>query len=374
VNPDPGSEIYIGLMSGTSLDGVDVAIVDFAEFPPQLLHTSTTNYTASMRRRLRQLCQSQSASLNELYSLDVELGELFADVVNQALEITSLDRNRIAALGSHGQTISHNPDGVVAFTAQIGDPARLATRCGITTVADFRRKDIALGGQGAPLAPAFHRFLFHSGHENRVVINIGGIANITSLPADPDATMLGFDTGPGNTLLDYWIEQHRGQPFDDCGEWARSGLVIDSLLDEMIATEGYFGIRAPKSTGTEYFGPAWLKAYLRAQHDARDVQATLLELTARTIADAISGLPATATNCFVCGGGAHNRFLLERLRHLLPHSSVDTTSTLGLDPDYVEAAAFAWLARERLNLRDGNVPEVTRARRGTILGAIYAAE
>jgi anhydro-N-acetylmuramic acid kinase len=374
VNPGPGSEIYIGLMSGTSLDGVDIAIVDFAEFPPLLLHTSTANYTESMRQRLRQLCQSQSSSLNELYSLDVELGELFADVVCQALKVTSLDRFRIAALGSHGQTISHSPNGAGAFTAQIGDPARLATRCGITTIADFRRKDIALGGQGAPLAPAFHRFLFHSVNENRVVINIGGISNITSLPADPDAAILGFDTGPGNTLLDYWIEKHRGQPFDDGGEWARSGRVIDSLLREMIAAEGYFSSRAPKSTGTEHFGPAWLAAYLRAQHDARDVQATLLELTARTISDAISGLPAVATNCFVCGGGAHNRFLLERLRHLLPQCGVNTTSTIGFDPDYVEAAAFAWLARERLNLRNGNIPEVTRARRGTILGAIYAAE
>jgi len=374
VNSAPGSEIYIGLMSGTSLDGVDVAIVDFAEFPPLLLHTSTTSYTESIRRRLRQLCQSQSTSLAELYSLDVELGELYAGVVNQALETASLDRNRIAALGSHGQTISHSPDGAVAFTAQIGDPARLATRCGITTVADFRRKDIALGGQGAPLAPAFHRFLFHSGNEDRAVINIGGIANITWLPADQDAAMLGFDTGPGNTLLDYWIEKHRSQPFDDGGDWARGGRVIDSLLDEMIAAEKYFASKAPKSTGTEYFGPDWLAGYLREQHDARDVQATLLELTTHTIADAISGLPSAAVKCFVCGGGAHNRFLLERLRHLLPQCGVTTTASLGLDPNYVEAVAFAWLARERLNLRNGNIPEVTRARRGTILGAIYTGE
>ena len=369
----PGNEIYIGLMSGTSLDGVDVAIADFGEHPPHLLHSSTSPYDETMRQRLHSLCQSETTTLDNLYSLDAELGELYARSVNQALEVASLDRSKIVAIGCHGQTIRHCPDAATPFTAQIGDPNRIVTLTGIPTVADFRRKDIALGGQAAPLAPAFHRFLFRADDENRALINIGGIANITYLPRNPSAPILGFDTGPGNTLLNTWNEQHQGSPFDDAGAWARSGQIIGELLETMIANEAYFRLKAPKSTGTEYFNSNWLQPFLKAEYAANDVQATLVELTVTTIANALSDLPDLA-NCFVCGGGARNLYLLERLALLLPQCGVATTADLGLDPDFVEAVAFAWLARERVNLRDGNIPEVTRARHGAILGCVYAAD
>jgi anhydro-N-acetylmuramic acid kinase len=373
VTQAPGSEIYIGLMSGTSLDGIDVAIVDFSEYPPRLLHHSTTPYDETVRQRLHDLCQSETTTLDNLYSLDAELGELYAESVNRALDLTSLERSKIVAIGCHGQTIRHSPDSIRPFTVQIGDPNRIATLTGISTVADFRRKDIALGGQAAPLAPAFHRFLFRADDENRALINIGGIANITYLPSNPAERILGFDTGPGNTLLNYWNERHQGSPFDDAGAWARSGQVIDGLLESMIAGEDYFRLEAPKSTGTEYFNSNWLATYLSDEFAANDVQATLVELTVTTIANALSDLPDLAS-CFVCGGGAHNQYLLERLAQKLPQCGVATTNALGLDPDFVEAVAFAWLARERFNLRSGNIPEVTRARRAAILGGIYAAD
>jgi anhydro-N-acetylmuramic acid kinase len=374
VTQNPGSEIYIGLMSGTSLDGIDVAIVDFADSPPRLLHGSTTPYTESMRQRLQSLCQSETTALDILYALDAELGELYAESVNQALGLASLDRAKIVAIGCHGQTIRHSPDSATPFTAQIGDPNRVAALTGISTVADFRRKDIAVGGQAAPLAPAFHRFLFRSDDESRALINIGGIANITSLPSDPGQPVIGFDTGPGNTLLNYWNEAHQKSPFDDAGAWARSGQVIDKLLESMIAAEDYFRLKPPKSTGTEYFNSNWLMSFLRDEYATNDVQATLVELTVTTIANALSGSPELPANCFVCGGGAHNQYLLERLVQKLPQCGVATTNTLGLDPDFVEAVAFAWLARERINLRSGNIPEVTRARRTAILGGIYAPD
>lgn len=367
------NEIYVGLMSGTSLDGVDVAILEFADFPPRLLHCNTTPYSASLRERLLKLCRSQTTSLDNLYSLDAELGETYAELVNSALVEAEITRQEITAIGCHGQTIRHSPDSSTPYSVQIGDPNRIATLTGITTVADFRRKDIALGGQAAPLAPAFHRFLFRSGEEDRVVVNIGGISNITYLPASLEQAVLGFDTGPGNTLLDYWITKQRDSAFDDDGAWARSGLVNEELLERMIANEPYFQLDAPKSTGTEYFNPGWLEAFLDTELEAVDIQATLVELTVTTIAGAIRDLPSLPRNCYLCGGGAHNRYLLERLTQAMPECGIATTAALGLDPDFVEAAAFAWLARERLNLRHGSIPEVTRAQRGAILGGVYSA-
>jgi anhydro-N-acetylmuramic acid kinase len=373
VNQATGCEIYIGLMSGTSLDGIDVAITDFTEFPPKLLHCETSPYATTIRQRLHALCQGATTTLDNLYSLDAELGELYARSVNQALEKASVDRDEVVAIGCHGQTIRHSPDSVSPYTAQIGDPNRIATLTGITTVADFRRKDIALGGQAAPLAPAFHRFLFQSKDEDRALVNIGGIANITFLPANPDQAVIGFDTGPGNTLLDLWNARHRISGFDEAGSWARTGRVIDSLLENMISGEDYFHLASPKSTGTEYFNSDWLSSFLKNEYAAIDVQATLVELTATTIAAALSALPALPANCFVCGGGAHNLYLLDRLSSILPDCGIATTAALGLDPDYVEAVAFAWLARERINLRSGNIPDVTRAKQAGILGGIYMA-
>lgn len=373
MNQSRGSEIYVGVMSGTSLDGVDVAIVDFSQFPPQVLHCQSNPYPEPMHQALRELCQSQSASLDTLFSLDAQLGEHYATEVESALKTAALDPGRVVAIGSHGQTIRHSPDSATAYTVQIGDPNRLTALCGITTVADFRRKDIALGGQAAPLAPAFHQFLFRSESEDRVVINIGGIANITRLAADPGSPVLGFDTGPGNTLIDLWSSRQLGKKFDDGGGWARSGSPIDSMLNQMLTSEPYFVLSAPKSTGTEYFNPNWLAPFLRDDYAAEDVQATLVELTAVTLAEAIRGLPAMPANCYVCGGGAHNTYLLERIGRTMPECGVQTTAALGLDPDYVEAMAFAWLARERINLRTGSLADVTHARRAAILGGVYSA-
>ena len=369
-----GSEIYVGLMSGTSLDGVDVVIADFEPFPPKILYCQSRPFPEPLRQSLDELCQAHSASLDTLYTIDAQLGEHYAAEVEFALKSASLEKSAIVAVGSHGQTIRHSPDSATAYTVQIGDPNRLAALGGITTVADFRRKDIALGGQAAPLAPAFHQYLFRTDNEDRVVINIGGIANITFLAADPAAPVLGFDTGPGNTLLDGWSRQHLQQAYDNDGNWARSGSCLGGMLGQMLTSEPYFVLSAPKSTGTEYFNPNWLLPFLEQGQAAEDVQATLVELTAVTLIEAISGLPQAPANCYVCGGGAHNGYLLERIARGLPDCGMQTTAALGLDPDYVEATAFAWLARERINLRSGSIADVTHASRKAILGGVYEPE
>ncbi len=373
MNPSASSEIYAGLMSGTSLDGIDIAILDFSEYPPRLLHAETAPYSDGVRQRLRDLCQSPTTTLDDLYTLDAELGEMYAQFVNHALKSADIDRATVKALGCHGQTIRHSPDSPVPFTVQIGDPNRIATLTGITTVADFRRMDIALGGQGAPLAPAFHRFLFRSDEEDRALVNIGGIANLTLLPANPEQAVIGFDTGPGNTLLDYWNGTHRDSAYDDAGTWASSGQVIETLLEQMISAEDYFNLEPPKSTGTEYFGPSWLSQFVDNLSDATDVQATLVELTALTIANAISQLPQPPQSLFVCGGGAHNKYLLDRLAANTPDCKLATTEALGMHPDFVEASAFAWLARARIELQVGNIPGVTHAERAAILGGVFLA-
>ncbi len=364
-------DIFIGLMSGTSLDGIDVAIVEFTAATPRLLHFSTVSYDDALRVRLRALNASPAATLDDLYDLDAELGERYAGCVNAALEQASLEARQIAAIGCHGQTVRHGPTAQRPYSAQIGDPNRIAALTGIATVADFRRKDMAFGGQGAPLAPACHAALFRTDDENRVIVNIGGIANLSWLPADPGAPVLGFDTGPGNTLLDQWAQRHLGEPYDADGAWARSGQVRDALLDEALSQEPFFSAPAPKSTGTEYFDLTWLARFFDGELAPVDVQATLLELTARSIAIAMATLPAQASTCFVCGGGAHNGWLLERLAGNLPETRVATTAELGVEPDAVEAIAFAWLARERLAKRPGNLTTVTHARQAAILGGLY---
>jgi anhydro-N-acetylmuramic acid kinase len=365
------SEIYIGLMSGTSLDGVDIAIVDFSQHPPTLIHCTTIPYDQPLRQRIREMTMSASANLDSLCRLDVELGNTYADVVNQALGVTKLDIAQIRAIGNHGQTIRHSPDTDLPYTLQIGDPNIIAAKTGITTVADFRRKDIALGGQGAPLAPAFHRFMFSSASSNRAIINIGGIANITYLPADSESAVIGFDTGPGNTLCDYWINRHKGTPWDEKGEWAETGKIIGDLLDTLLSNEPYFQRALPKTTGTEHFNPNWLLPQLPPDLAAEDVQATLIELTAISIARGVDQLPSAPVECFLCGGGVHNEYLLKRLQHALVDSQILSTSQLGVDPDYVEAVAFAWLARQSMNRQAGNLPTVTRASSEALLGGIY---
>ena len=364
------SEIYIGLMSGTSLDGIDIAIVDFAQHPPELIYSATEPFEPGLRQRIRTITHTPSTSLDDLCQLDVELGATYARIVNRSLDVTEIRKSDICAIGNHGQTIRHSPGTDSPYTLQIGDPNVIVANTGITCVADFRRRDVALGGQGAPLAPAFHRFMFNSDTINRAIINIGGIANITCLPAADESSVIGFDTGPGNTLLDYWINQHGESSYDDQGKWAETGYVIDELLNSMLDKEPYFQQLPPKSTGTEYFNSNWLSAYLRPEFDAVNVQATLVELTAVTIARAVSQLPAAPSECYICGGGVHNLYLIKRLQQRAD-CQIRGTDYLGLNPDYVEAVAFAWLARQSLNRRAGNLPGVTQAMNEAILGGIY---
>ncbi|MCH8106505.1 MAG: anhydro-N-acetylmuramic acid kinase [Proteobacteria bacterium] len=369
--PNVPSTIYIGLMSGTSLDGVDIAIVDFATQAPKMIHCATWPFEKSLRARIRMVTLDKSASIDALCQLDVELGITYADVVNRSLEKVGLEHSRIRAIGSHGQTIRHRPSDDLPYSLQIGDPNTLAARTGILTIGDFRRMDIALGGQGAPLAPAFHNVIFRSDSWDRAIINIGGIANITCLPANAESEVVGFDTGPGNTLLDYWINKHQGLLHDDRGNWAASGSVIESLLSAMLSNEPYFNQLPPKSTGTDYFSPDWLSQYLAPEFSPQDVQATLLELTVVSIAKGLAKLASVPQECYICGGGVNNHFLIERLKQQIPDCDVDSTEALGIDPDYVEALAFAWLAQQRINHHAGNLPSVTQAKASVVLGGAY---
>jgi anhydro-N-acetylmuramic acid kinase len=299
----------------------------------------------------------------------LDLADLYARAIASALRAASVDARDVVAAGVHGQTVRHRPE--EGYTVQLNDPARVAERCGLTVVADFRRRDLAAGGQGAPLVPAFHAALFSDAKRARAVLNLGGIANLTLLA--PDAPVRGFDTGPGNVLLDAWHERHRGAPLDADGAWAASGRVVDALLARLLS-EPYFARRAPKSTGRDLFNPAWLDAILAAHGgpalEPRDVQATLVELTACTVADALGREAPGTVDVLVCGGGARNAALLRALARRTG-KSVATTAAHDVDVEHVEALAFAWLARETLAGRPGNVPSVTGARGPRVLGAIY---
>ncbi len=363
-------DYFLGLISGTSLDGVDAAILAIEGDKLTLVASHGESYPTPLRDQLRRLCQPGNDEIEQLGSADREVGRHFAAAAQAVIARAEMTADQITAIGSHGQTIRHRPSGENAFTLQIGDPNTISELTGITTVADFRRRDIAAGGQGAPLAPAFHRAAFATAHDNTVVVNVGGIANVTLFTENGDT--LGFDTGPGNTLLDAWIHQHQGRDYDRNGDWARQGSVIDDLLAVFLA-DPYFSTAAPKSTGPEYFSPHWLEQNLSGFGDlkASDVQRTLLELTAKTIADAVATSPAT--QLAVCGGGAHNALLMERLTAQLPAIAVTDTGALGIHPDWVEAACFAWLAAETLAGRAGNEPGVTGARNYRVLGAIYPA-
>ena len=363
---------YIGLISGTSMDGIDAVLAGFDGAGIRIDATHARAYPDALRRELLAAAAApRSASLADFGRLHVRVAQEFAAAALDLLATSGVARNDIAAIGSHGQTVLHAPDANPPFSLQAGDPGTLAALTGMTVVADFRNIDLALGGQGAPLVPAFHRFAFGAAGEDRALVNIGGIANITLLPAGGPVT--GFDTGPGNTLLDDWYRRHHDDAFDRSGSWAAGGTVHAGLLTALLA-DPYFAAASPKSTGTDYFCGAWLDralAGLDSAPVAQDIQATLAELSAATIADALgagAGWPALLA---VCGGGAHNGDLVARLQRRLQGTSVDTTSRWGVDPDWVEAAAFAWLARERLAGRPGNVPTVTGATVPSALGGVY---
>ncbi len=369
-------KLYLGLISGTSADGIDAALVDFADSSTagqclRILAAQTFCYPQDVRERVLALAHSRAAiALDDYGRLDVEIGECFANAVNALLRDANIDASIVSAIGSHGQTVCHRPNGEHPFTLQIGDPNVIAQRTGIRTVADFRRTDVAAGGQGAPLLPALHAATLADPTIPRAILNLGGIANLTLLI--PGRDVIGFDTGPANCLLDAWATRHLGHARDEGGAWARNGRVNEVLLARCMS-DPYFALPPPKSTGREVFNLDWLDARISADVSPVDVQATLLALSARTIADALRANAPTTREVFACGGGVHNAALMDALRMELPGLRVDTTATLGLDPDFVEAAGFAWLARETLAGRPGNLPSVTGAREPRVLGAIYAA-
>ncbi len=363
-----GSTLYVGLMSGTSIDGVDGVVADFGVPPCRTLAHVHVGFEAALRDELTALQRKGADELRRSALAANGLMDACATAVSALLTAAGLEPSRIAAIGVHGQTIRHRPD--QGFTTQLANPARLAEATGITVVADFRSRDVAAGGQGAPLVPAFHAALFRMADRHRVVVNIGGIANITDLPAS--GSVHGFDTGPGNTLLDAWCERHTGQRFDPEGAWAARGNVIAALLGDMQA-DPYFDHPPPKSTGRDHFNLRWLQRFLTASPAPTDVQRTLTALTTQTIADAIVKHCVGATEVLVCGGGAHNLTLMRDLAAALHPRTVATTAALGVPVDEVEALAFAWLAREALAGRPGNLPAVTGARGLRVLGAIYPA-
>jgi anhydro-N-acetylmuramic acid kinase len=363
--------LYAGLMSGTSMDGVDAVLLDIddATGAMRVRGSLHEDYPPELLQQLRAAVENPHAThLDQLGALDVQIGERFAQCALNLLRAAGVAPRELRALGSHGQTVLHRPRDAVRFTLQIGDPNVLAERTGIDVVADFRRRDMAAGGEAAPLMPIFHRAAFGVAGETRVVVNIGGIANVTVLAADGDTR--GFDTGPGNCLMDSWILRHRGESFDRDGHFAAGGHVHEPLLRKLLQ-EPYFALSAPKSTGRELFHLAWLDAQLAGTKVASaDVQATLCELTARSIAQEVAAL--TPRHAFVCGGGAYNPELMRRLALALPGTQVRSTTAAGVAPEHVEGAGFALLAHLTLARRAGNIPQVTGAQGPRVLGAIYA--
>ena len=362
---------YIGLMSGTSADAVDAALVEFSAGKLEIMDYRQYAMDPELRQALKGI--KPSSSIETISELDCRLGRRFGEAVSALLKANGVGAERVRAIGSHGQTIMHLPGAEPPRTVQIGDPTLIAGLTGITTIADFRRADMAAGGQGAPLAPAFHAWKFRSGRANRVVLNIGGIANITILPADPGEDVRGFDTGPGNTLLDAWIQARMGRSYDEQGRWAATGDIRQELLKLMLS-DPYFSAPPPKSTGKDDFNLAWLAAHSgRTESPCRDedIQATLLELTAVSIAEAISAYAPGTEELLACGGGIHNLALMRRLQALLPGIAVKSTGDYGVNPDAVEAVTFAWLARQRLENVPANLPPVTGARKPVVLGAVY---
>ena len=371
----PMPDLFIGLISGTSADGIDAALVECDASAPahcRLRLGRTYRWDPALRARLVALGQGgDCTSLDELGTLDVRVARAFADAANALLAEAGVSATQVIAIGSHGQTVRHRPRAEVPFTMQLGDGATIAERTGITTVDGLRQRDVAAGGQGAPLLPGLHAALLVHPSETRAVLNLGGIANLTLLPAG-DGAVGGFDTGPANALLDAWCERHTGRHYDHDGAWAAQGALDDALLARLLS-EPWFTHAPPKSSGREQFHLDWLATQLRGDEAPVDVQRTLLELTAASVADALQATQPATQRLLVCGGGVHNPLLMSRLAARLPGVVVESTAAHGVDPDFIEAMGFAWLARETLARRPGNLPAVTGATGPRILGAIHLA-
>ncbi len=367
---------FIGVMSGTSLDGIDIVIVSFTNDTTKVIAHSTTAYPSDIRHQIELLVNSEQVSLHTFCQLDIQIAKAYSSAIMALLKENNILSRHIYAIGSHGQTIKHNPNIEHAYTLQIGDPNTLSALTNITVVADFRRKDVALGGQGAPLAPAFHQYAFQSNTKNRAIINIGGIANITALPTlQSGEKILGFDTGPGNTLLDHLCQKHFKINYDKNGAIAASGKVNAALLNHIINSEPFFSLAPAKSTGTDYFNLKWFEHHVKLANisiSPEDQLATLTDLTALTISMAIKNLSTHIDEIYYCGGGQHNTTLMQRLQF---HTKLDSNSTeqLNISPDWVEAMAFAWFAKNTLDNQPSNIPSVTAASEKTILGGIFKA-
>jgi anhydro-N-acetylmuramic acid kinase len=370
-------EIYIGLMSGTSMDGIDAALVDFSGSQPKLINTHSHPWPKSVQQALIKARDIADEKLDSLSSLDCQTAEIFAKACFKLLQNTAYQAPDIIAIGNHGQTIRHRPDIENPFSLQIGNAKKLAELTDIDVISDFRTADIEAGGQGAPLAPAFHQAMFQHDKINRVIVNIGGIANITVLPKNgnqsaTNQSVTGFDCGPGNTLMDAWIWQQQQQSYDANGSLAASGKTNATLLAKLLLDE-YFQLAPPKSTGFEYFKLEWLDKYidneLASEMNSADVQSTLCDLTATSIIQAINQYAQNTNEIYICGGGVHNKELMRRLQ-ALTKCSVMTTEALGVHPDWVEAMAFAWLAYQNIHQQTGNLPSVTGAGKAVVLGGL----
>ncbi len=361
---------YIGIMSGTSLDGVDAVLIDFSAPVPVLIRTLFYPYDDQLRTKLLSLHRPDYDELNRAAILSNQLSCLYAEATVGLLRKAGIESQQIVAVGCHGQTIRHCPEVERNYTIQLVNAALLAELTRITVVADFRSRDMAAGGQGAPLVPAFHQAMFSNPNGHRVIVNIGGIANITSL--DPYSKIIGFDCGPGNILMDAWCLRHLGEIYDKNGQWAARGHVISALLEELL-TDHFFSCLPPKSTGRELFNIEWFEKKISGNEAPEDVQATLLQLTVITIARSIQEYCPTAEEIYLCGGGAHNIALLDRLVDVMPGKKVALTDQLGIAADWVEAFAFAWLAQQTISRKTGSLAAVTGAQGDRILGAIYPA-
>lgn len=363
--------LYLGVMTGTSLDGFDTILARFTAEGPQVVASAARPFDPTLRAELLALCSPGDNEIERLGIADLRLGEAIGDACLALLKASEVTPDRVRAIGSHGQTIRHRPNQPHPFTLQIGDPNRIAERTGIAVVGDFRRRDMAAGGQGAPLVPAFHRAVLSSTGDPQAVLNLGGIANLTLL-SGPQADVLGFDTGPGNTLLDSWIQRHRAVPFDAGGAWGASGTRQPELLEACLR-DPYFSLPPPKSTGRERFNLSWLEQFNPTRWAPEDVQATLAALTVESVARSLAAFaPEPPRRLWLAGGGRHNALLREGFASTLSiQTEVRLIEEAGYDGDQLEALAFAWLAAAHCEGRAGNVPAVTGAQGERVLGAYY---